>query len=265
MNGATMDVGAWLRNIGLGQYAPVFVENAIDSDVLSDLTEGDLEKLGIPLGDRKRIIRAIRTLLASSAAASAIASGERAQSGQPRVATAERRHLTVMICDLVGSTALSGRLDPEDMGAVIDAYHAACARITRTYDGFLAEFRGDGILAYFGYPRAHRRRANHTCGTRYHCCSRPPRDARPGNALGAHWRRIRPGGSRRSQLRWRVAGSPCDRRGAEPCGPAAGLGRSWDNCRGRLHAPAAWRSVSAARPRLARHQGYRGAGGGVGG
>jgi class 3 adenylate cyclase/predicted ATPase len=68
---------------------------------------------------------------------------------------AERRHLTVMICDLVGSTSLSRRLDPEDMRAVIDAYHAACARITRTYDGFLAQFRGDGILAYFGYPRAH--------------------------------------------------------------------------------------------------------------
>src|SRR6202008_1135503 len=69
--------------------------------------------------------------------------------------TAERRHLTVMICDLVSSTALSARLDPEDMRAVIDDYHAACARITRTYDGFLAEFRGDGILAYFGYPIAH--------------------------------------------------------------------------------------------------------------
>ena len=67
---------------------------------------------------------------------------------------AERRHLTVMICDLVGSTALSARLDPEDMRTVIDAYHAACARIMPTYEGFLAEFRGDGILAYFGYPRA---------------------------------------------------------------------------------------------------------------
>ena len=75
---------------------------------------------------------------------------------------AERRHLTVMICDLVGSTALSARLDPEDMRAVIDAYHAACARITRTYDGFLAEFRGDGILAYFGYPHAHEDDAERT-------------------------------------------------------------------------------------------------------
>jgi predicted ATPase/class 3 adenylate cyclase len=75
---------------------------------------------------------------------------------------AERRHLTVMICDLVGSTALSARLDPEDMRVVIDAYHAACARITRTYDGFLAEFRGDGILAYFGYPIAHEDDAERT-------------------------------------------------------------------------------------------------------
>src|SRR5262249_2609421 len=75
---------------------------------------------------------------------------------------AERRHLTVMICDLVGSTALSARLDPEDMRAVIDAYHAACARITRTYDGFLAEFRGDGVLAYFRFPLSHEDDAERT-------------------------------------------------------------------------------------------------------
>ncbi|HZA01788.1 MAG TPA: adenylate/guanylate cyclase domain-containing protein, partial [Hyphomicrobiaceae bacterium] len=78
------------------------------------------------------------------------------------MATAERRHLTVMICDLVGSTALSARLDPEEMGAVMDAYHAACARIVQTYDGFLGDFRGDGILAYFGYPRAHEDDAERT-------------------------------------------------------------------------------------------------------
>src|SRR5262249_30144219 len=78
-----------------------------------------------------------------------------AQTAQPRAAAAERRHLTVMICDLVGSTALSARLDPEDMRAVMDAYHAACTRIVQAYDGFLGDFRGDGILAYFGYPRAH--------------------------------------------------------------------------------------------------------------
>ena len=158
-----MDIGGWLRKLGLGQYAPAFIENAIDSDVLPELTEGDLEKLGIPLGDRKRLIKAIREMHAGSPSAfTTTGVGEDAPSGQPRVAPAERRHLTVMICDLVGSTALSARLDPEDMGAVMDAYHAACARIVLTYDGFLAEFRGDGILAYFGYPRAHEDDAERT-------------------------------------------------------------------------------------------------------
>jgi class 3 adenylate cyclase/tetratricopeptide (TPR) repeat protein len=158
-----MDVGGWLRSLGLERYEPAFIENAIDGDVLPELTEDDLEKLGIPLGDRKRLIKAIRATLADSHSGR-IASGVGgdSQSEQLRVADAERRHLTVMICDLVGSTALSTRLDPEDMRVVTDAYHAACARIVPAYDGFLAEYRGDGILAYFGYPRAHEDDAERT-------------------------------------------------------------------------------------------------------
>ncbi len=141
-----MEIGAWLRELGLSQHEAAFVANAIDCDVLPDLTEADFEKIGIPLGDRKRLVRALSALPPGSSTGANTA--DKAQG-------AERRHLTVMICDLVGSTALTARLDPEDMGAVIDAYHAACARITLSYDGFLADFRGDGILAYFGYPRAH--------------------------------------------------------------------------------------------------------------
>jgi class 3 adenylate cyclase/tetratricopeptide (TPR) repeat protein len=156
-----MDIGGWLRNLSLERYEPLFMDNAIDCDVLPELTEGDLEKLGIPMGDRKRLIKAIRAMLAGSPPTLTSGVGEDGQTGQPRGA-AERRHLTVMICDLVGSTALAARLDPEDMRAVIDAYHAACARITLTYDGFLAEFRGDGILAYFGYPIAHEDDAERT-------------------------------------------------------------------------------------------------------
>jgi len=149
-----MDVGSWLRNLGLGQYETAFIANAIGGDVLAELTEVDFEKIGIPLGDRKRLMRAISAMVADTPRA--LTKGARAAQG------AERRHLTVLICDLVGSTALTARLDPEDMGAVIDAYHAACARITLSYDGFLADFRGDGILAYFGYPRAHEDDAERT-------------------------------------------------------------------------------------------------------
>src|SRR5215469_7944889 len=154
-----MNVGNWLQKLGLGQYETLFATNAIDGDVLAELTEADFEKIGIPLGDRKRLMRAINALVAESP--QRITKKEVAEHSQ-NAQGAERRHLTVMICDLVGSTALTARLEPEDMGAVIDAYHAACARITLSYDGFLADFRGDGILAYFGYPRAHEDDAERT-------------------------------------------------------------------------------------------------------
>jgi class 3 adenylate cyclase/tetratricopeptide (TPR) repeat protein/ABC-type transport system involved in cytochrome c biogenesis ATPase subunit len=149
-------IAEWLASIGLSEYAQRFADDGIDLSVIRDLTEQDLKDLGVLLGHRRRILRAIAELGGVAAAPTETAT-EPALRDEP-----ERRHLTVMICDLVGSTALSTRLDPEDMRAVIDAYHAACARITRTYDGFLAEFRGDGILAYFGYPLAHEDDAERT-------------------------------------------------------------------------------------------------------
>src|SRR5258708_33142921 len=136
-----MDVGSWLRALGLGRYEPAFIENAIDSDVLPELTEGDLKKLGIPLGDRKRLVKAIKAITAGSPSAfvtSAVGGDE--PSGQPGQAAAERRPLTGVIFDLVGSTALAARLDPEDMRAGMGGYHAACARIVQAYDGFLSDF-----------------------------------------------------------------------------------------------------------------------------
>src|SRR5262245_52641741 len=149
-------IAEWLASIGLSEYAQRFADNAIDLSVIRDLTEQALKDLGVLVGHRRKILRAIAELegVAPAPAETATESTLRDK--------AERRHLTVMICDLVGSTALSTRLDPEDMNAVIDAYHAACARITRTYDGFLAEFRGDGILAYFSYPLAHEDDAERT-------------------------------------------------------------------------------------------------------
>jgi class 3 adenylate cyclase/predicted ATPase len=157
-----MDVGGWLRNLGLEQYEPAFIENAIDFEVLPELTEGDLEKLGMLLGDRKRCINAIKAMAEVSSIAHMPSETKESLGNRFATPGAERRHLTVMICDLVGSTALSSRLDPEDMGAVIDAFQAACARIILAFEGFLADFRGDGILAYFGYPRAHEDDAERT-------------------------------------------------------------------------------------------------------
>src|SRR3954468_11532581 len=137
-------ISDWLENLGLKQYALRFAENGIDLDVLSELTDQDFDRLGVLLGHRRKMLRMIAELNHAGAITE-----------QARGHDAERRHLTIMFCDLVGSTALSTRLDPEDMWEVIRAYRTACAKVITTYDGSLARFVGDGILVYFGYPRAH--------------------------------------------------------------------------------------------------------------
>ncbi len=138
------NVADWLCELGLDQYVDLFVRNGIDTDVLSDLTDHDLEKLGIVLGDRRRMLRAIAQI------------GNQTEKGAAdSESDAERRHLTIMFCDLVGYTALSSQADPEDMREVIAAYRATCASAIKAYGGFVARFTGDGVLAYFGYPRAH--------------------------------------------------------------------------------------------------------------
>jgi class 3 adenylate cyclase/predicted ATPase len=143
-----MDVGDWLRSVGLGQYEATFRANEIDADILPELTDSDLEKLGVPLGHRKRLLKAIAGLGVAAAAPPTAA---------PRAAAeaAERRQLTVMFVDLVGSTALSAKLDPEDLRSVIGAYHRCCTELIERSGGFVAKYMGDGVLAYFGYPGAH--------------------------------------------------------------------------------------------------------------
>ena len=145
-----MDVGGWLRGLGLGQYEALFRASEIDTDILPELTEVDLEKLGVPLGHRKRLLRAISGLTAAETLAAPSAS-----TGAKPHDAAERRQLTVMFCDLVGSTAVSTRLDPEELREEIRAYQNAVSGVIARYDGFVAKFMGDGVLAYFGYPRAH--------------------------------------------------------------------------------------------------------------
>jgi len=137
-------IADWLEKLGLGQYAKRFAENGIDIGILPELKDEDFDRLGVLLGHRRRMLRAIAELDQAELIAEPASRHD-----------AERRHLTVMFCDLVGSTALSARLDPEDMWEVIRAYRDACARVIAAYDGIVARFVGDGILAYFGYPRAH--------------------------------------------------------------------------------------------------------------
>ena len=145
-----MDVAAWLRGLGLERYAPAFRDNEIDWDALPKLSEEDLKDLGVVLGGhRRKLLDAIAALGVESSTAGVTAA--------PRdvLAPAERRQLTVMFCDLVGSTALSARLDPEDLREVIAAYHRAVTEIVTGFDGFVAKYMGDGVLVYFGYPQAH--------------------------------------------------------------------------------------------------------------
>src|ERR1700730_7147577 len=149
-----MDVASWLRSLGLEQYESTFRDNAIDDSVLPDLTDQDLEKLGILLGHRRKLLRAIANIDATAQTASSAVGATVAVDVSPRD-TAERRQVTVMFSDLVGSTALSARMDPEDLREVISAYHKCVAETVQRFDGFVAKYMGDGVLAYFGYPLAH--------------------------------------------------------------------------------------------------------------
>jgi class 3 adenylate cyclase/predicted ATPase len=152
-----MDVAAWLRGLGLEQYAPAFRDNDIDGDLLRRLTAADLRELGVAsVGHRRRLLDAISAFDAPTPAAAAAPTlaADTIATLAPR-GDAERRQLTVMFCDLVGSTALSARLDPEDLRGIIGAYHRCVAETAETFSGYVARYMGDGVLIYFGYPQAH--------------------------------------------------------------------------------------------------------------
>ena len=148
----TMDLGSWLRSLGLERYEGAFRENDIDETVLPNLTAEDLKELGVAsLGHRRKLLDAIAALKAPPADAAPPSS---APSVSPED-RAERRQVTVMFSDLVGSTALSARIDPEDLREVISAYQKCVAETVRRFGGFVAKYMGDGVLVYFGYPQAH--------------------------------------------------------------------------------------------------------------
>jgi class 3 adenylate cyclase len=142
-----LDIGQWLRDLGLQSCEQAFRENRVDLEVLRSLTADDLKEIGVAaVGDRRKILQAIGELAAVE--------GQREAASREAPNRAERRHLTVMFCDLVGSTALSARLDPEDLRELLGVYHTCVRDIVERHDGFVAKYLGDGALIYFGYPRA---------------------------------------------------------------------------------------------------------------
>jgi len=148
----SIDVAEWLRGLGLEQYAPAFVTNDVDPEVLPELTADDLIGLGVTsIGHRRKLLAAIAALRGDAAHAAT----EAAPAATPAPSEAERRQLTVMFCDLVGSTPLSTRFDPEDLREIVGAYHRCVTDTVGRFGGFVAKYMGDGVLVYFGYPEAH--------------------------------------------------------------------------------------------------------------
>src|SRR6266699_5450156 len=150
-----MDLGGWLRSLGLGQYEAAFRDNAIDDTVLPNLTAEDLKDLGVDIvGHRRKLLDAIAALRADASAKAPPLDALPATDITAKD-TAERRQVTVMFSDLVGSTALSARMDPEDLREVISAYQKCVAETVQRFGGYVAKYMGDGVLVYFGYPQAH--------------------------------------------------------------------------------------------------------------
>src|SRR3984885_11601933 len=149
-----MDVADWLRGLGLERYEATFRENDVDAELLPTLTADDLKDLGVTsLGHRRRLLQAIAKLQDDDAASLQAVSST--SNRRASTSAGERRQLTVMFCDLVGSTALSERLDPEELRSLLHAYRTHCGDVIARYDGFVARYVGDGILTYFGWPTAH--------------------------------------------------------------------------------------------------------------
>jgi class 3 adenylate cyclase/predicted ATPase len=148
-------IADWLSQVGMHEYTQRFAENGIDLEIVTDLTDQDLEKIGVTsLGHRRKLLRAIANLKAAEKGTPASA----AAAAPPVIRTAdtaERRQVTVMFSDLVGSTALAARMDPEDLRELISAYHKCVAETVRRFGGFVAQYLGDGVVVYFGYPEAH--------------------------------------------------------------------------------------------------------------
>ena len=210
-------ISDWLETLGMSEYAQRFAENRIDFSVLRDLTDQDLKDLGVVLGDRRKMLRAIAEL-----AGAVTASPPPAFSEPKSQDTAERRQVTVMFSDLVGSTALSARMDPEDLREVISAYQKCVAETVQRFGGFVAKYMGDGVLVYFGYPQAHEDDAERAVRAGLELVAAVGDLKTHAASADACWHRNGASGRRRSDRVGRFSGASHRRRDTEPCGALAG-------------------------------------------
>jgi hypothetical protein len=220
------DVAAWLRGLNLGLYEAAFRDNGVDASVLPELTAEDLKEMGVAaVGHRRKLLAAIAALhglppAAVPAEAALPAAAPPGDGDAWACHGAERRQLTVLFCDLTGSTALSARLDPEDLREVLTAYHRAVAGAVRNQGGYVAKYLADGVLAYFGWPEAHEDDAERAVDAALAACvavagletAAGPLAARVGIATGPVVVGEVVGRARRASGAWR-AGRPTSRRG----------------------------------------------------
>ena len=243
-----MDVVVWLRSLGLGKYEAIFRENDIDETVLPSLTHENLKELGVAsFGHRVKLLDAIAALRSDASGKTPsvdAATTSSAPSAHPED-RAERRQVTVMFSDLVGSTALSARMDPEDLREVISAYQKCVAETVRRFGGFVAKYMGDGVLVYFGYPQAHEDDAERAvrAGLELVAAVRRPEDTRASADARRH--RDRAGGRRRPDRIGRFSGAGHRGRDAEPCRTLAGRCGAEQRRDCRKHSEAPGQSVRA--------------------
>ena len=246
-------VADWLEKLGLGQYAQRFAENDISFSVLPDLTDQDLKDIGVSLGHRRQLLREIAKLGQAAAAPQSPPSVTAPPIAAPTVAqrseaTAERRQVTVMFSDLVGSTALSARMDPEDLREVISAYQKCVAETVQRFGGFVAKYMGDGVLVYFGYPQAHEDDAERAVRAGLELItavgelkSASPLQTRVGIATGLVVVGDLIGSGEAQEQRHR-------RRDAKPCGTSAKDRRAEHSGHRRKHAETPWQSLRSSGP-----------------
>ena len=243
-----MDVMVWLRSLGLGKYEAAFRENDIDETVLPGLTHETLKELGVAsIGHRVKLLDAIAALRSDASGKTPSGDATTTSSASKRTPEdrAERRQVTVMFSDLVGSTALSARIDPEDLRDVISAYQKCVAETVDRFGGFVAKFMGDGVLIYFGYPQAHEDDAERAVRAGLELVAAVGDSEDPRAPADPRRHRDGIGGRRRSDRVGRCSGASNRRRDAEPCGTLAGRCRAEQRRDCRKYPKARGQSVRA--------------------